>query len=192
VQALVRNIMGWYTKELDARGYRDVGNNYGTGDYGTTFFLPSQPLIDVEVHVHAVPNVMPSTTVFEILVIYHVPLPKPPEEILPDDIDSITATYFSGVEPIVKTITGSQVINQIVNMVNNLPVRPDYMYFGGISGSATIFSLLFHSKARGYITVTDVIGHQETGIHIDDYPILEDVHGIFRENLGKILGVPST
>jgi hypothetical protein len=193
VQALPADVLSWYPNELSAKGYRKFLEIHGSGGDGISFFLSSQLLLSVEVHVHTVPNAVPSATVFELLVIYRVPLPKPPEEILPDDIDSITVTYYSSVEPIVKTLTESQVIMKLVGMVNTLPVRPDYMYFGGLSdGPYTIFSLVFHLRSRGDITVTDIVDLKETGIHVGDYPILEDRYELFREAVEQILGIQGT
>jgi len=194
VQATEDDILSWYVNELGTKGYR----KYNEGGFGggtvsgrdMAFFLPSQPLVSVEVHIYD----MPSTLVFELLVTYSVPLPKPPEEKLPDDIHSITVTYFSGVLPTVKILTDSQVVMQLASMVNALPVRPDYAYTGLLTsgGPQTIFSLVIHSQSKGDITVSDIIGCAETGIHESDYPILEDTHGLLREAVEQILGISST
>ncbi len=194
VKAYDHDIMNWYVNELSTKGYRLYGgvSTFSMGTVGgeeIAFFLPSQPLVSVEVHLYD----MAGETVLELLVTYSVPLPKPPEENLPDDIDSITATYFSGNLTTVKTITDSQTITQLVSMVNNLPVRPDYVYLCPIGvETRTIFSLVFHSQSKGNITVSDVIGCQVGGIYMGDYPILEDTHGLLREAVEQILGISST
>jgi len=197
VQATDDDILSWYVNELGTQGYR----KYSESDFGgetisgfdMAFFLPSQPLVSVELHVYDVHDV-PGDPVFELLVFYSVPLPKPPEEKLPDDIESITVTYFSGVLPTVETLTDSHVVMQLVSIVNTLPVRPDYIYVGGPlpSGPQTIFCLVFHSQSKGNITVSDIIGLEETGIHVGDYPILEDTHGLLREAVEQILGIQGT
>jgi hypothetical protein len=192
VQATDENILSWYVNELGTEGYRNsFEERFGGGTISgqaITFFLPSQPLVSVEVHVYDVPG----TPVFELLVTYTVPLPKPPEEELPDDIDSIAMTYFSGNLTTVKTITDSQAVTQLVSMVNALPVRPDYVSSCGFGGPQTIFRLVFHSQSKGDITVSDIIGCGVTGIHIDNYPILEDTHGLLQEAVEQILGIQST
>jgi len=194
VQATDDDILSWYVNELGTNGYRKYSEGgFGGGTlsgHNMAFFLPSQPLVSVEVHVYDVPG----APVFELLVTYSVPLPKPPEEKLPDDIESITVTYFSGVLPTVKILTNSQVVMQLVSMVNALPVRPDYAYTGLLTsgGPRTIFSLVFHSQSKGDITVSDIIGLQETGIHVDNYPILEDTHGLLQEAVEQILGSQGT
>jgi hypothetical protein len=194
VKAYDHDIMNWYVNELSTKGYRLYGgvSTFSMGTVGgeeIAFFLPSQPLVSVEVHLYD----MAGETILELLVTYSVPLPKPPEESLPDDIDSITVTYFSGNLTTVKTITDSQTITQLVSMVNALPVRPDYVYSCPIGvETRTIFSLVFHSQSEGNITVSDVIGCQVGGIYMGDYPILEDVHGLLREAIEQVLGISST
>ena len=194
VQANQRDILSWYENELGSMGYRKYSEHgFSAGStvsgYEGAFFLPSQPLVSVEVHEYDVPN----AHAFELLVIYSVPLPKSPEENLPDDIESVTVTYSPGNQPTVKTITDSQTIMQLVNMVNSLPIRPDYFYTGGpSSGIQTIFCLNFHSQSKGDITVSDIIGFEETGVHVDNYPILEDIHGLLQEEVERILGIQVT
>ncbi len=190
VQANESDILSWYVNELSTYGYRKYSEGYfggGTiGGHNMAFFLPSQPLVSVEVHVYDALG----ATVFELLVTYTVPLPKPPEEELPADINSITMSYFSGNLTTVQTITGSEVITQLVSMVNALPVRPDYAYSCPIGlETRTIFSLVFHSQSKGNITVSYITGCGETGIYIGNYPILEDVHGLLQEAVEQILGI---
>jgi hypothetical protein len=191
VQAYDRDILSWYINELGAKGYRQFNGEEGFGagtisGHEMAFFLPSQPLVSVEVHVYD----MSGETVLELLVIYSVPLPKPSEEELPDDIDSITATYFSGNLTTVKTITDSQAVTQLVSMMNALPVRPGYVYSCPVGlETRTIFRLVFHSESEGNITVTYIIGCGETGIYIGNYPILEDVHGLLQEAVEQMLGI---
>ncbi|MDD5094394.1 MAG: hypothetical protein PHV74_08460 [Dehalococcoidia bacterium] len=194
MQATEDDILSWYANELHPKGYRKYlegghGGEETISGRNMAFFLPSQPLLSVQVHVYDVPG----APVFELLVTYSVPLPKPPEEQLPDDIDSITATYFSDFVPTVKILTDSQVIMQLMSMVNILPVRPDYVYIGGplAGGPQTIFRLVFHSQSKGDITVSDIISLEETGIHVGDYPILEDTHGLLREAVEQTLGAQS-
>jgi hypothetical protein len=198
VQATEGDILDWYVNELGRKGYRksDEGGSGGVERIGVRkmgFFLPSQPLVSVQVHVYDVPD----APVFEVLVTYSVPLPKSPEKALPSDIDSVEVTYFGYSEsalPRVKTLTDRQAVMQLVNMVNALPVRPDYAYIGGpmSGGPQTIFSLVFHSPSKGDITVTSVLGFDETGVHVGDYPILEDVHNLLREAVEQVLDVEST
>ncbi len=196
-QAAMGDILTWYAEELGREGYRKYHESVhgGKGSIGrtTAFFLPSQPLVSMEVHVYGVYGV--PDPVFEILITYSVPLPKPPEEALPSDIDSVKVTYFGyleGVLPRVKTLTDKQDVMQLVNMVNALPVRPDYATGGSTKGPETIFSLVFHSPSEGDITVTSILGGEETGVNIGDYPILEDTHNLLREAVKQVLGVQST
>ena len=200
VQATFSDILNWYTEKLGAEGYRKyAGHSYGGGETtkagDIAFFLPSQPLVSVEVHVYDVPG----DPVFELLVTYTVPLPKPDEEALLSDIDSVEVTYFGYSEgdlPRIKILTNKRDVMQLVNMVNALPVRPDYIYFGDLlpDRSQTIFRLVFHSPSKGNITVSDIVGQGRTGIgiHISGFPILEDTHGLLLETIEQLLGVQST
>lgn len=191
VQATQEDILGWYQAQLGAKGYRSSGEDVAGSptliSHSIPFFLPSQPLISVEVHVYNSPNNLESS-VFELLVIYTVPLPKPAEESLPGDINSLQIDYAPGTaNEVVKTITDSQIITTLVSMVNNLPVRPDYITTGGPIGALqTLYRLLFHSAARGDITITDTI---ISGIQMDDYPNLDDPHNLFQEALKQVLGI---
>jgi hypothetical protein len=191
------DILDWYKDELAREGYRlDGEKGHGGVDIissrSFTFFLPSRPLVNVDIHVYNVPG----APVFEILVTYRAPLPKPAEETLPSDINSMKITYSgypNSALPTVKNITERQTVIELVNMVNALPVRPDYAYTGGPIGEGpqTIFSLVFHSPSAGDITVTSVLGFGETGVHVGDHPILEDVHNLLREAVEQLVGYPA-
>ncbi len=192
VQATDSTILGWYLAVLEAKGYRHHGEEGGGNGTVTTrsiaFFLPSQPLVSVQVHVYtsSSSSMLP---VFELLVTYTVPLPKPPEESLPNDISSVKITYAPDTaSAVVKTITDAQAIKSLVNMVNGLPVRPDYITTGPLPGMSrqTLFSLIFHSTAKGDITVTDVTFE---GIRFDDYPLLDDPHNLLQEAVRQMLGI---
>lgn len=194
VNAPYKDIMSWYVNELSSKGYRrkSVETSFSgesVDGRGISFFLPSQPLVNVYIYIY---YLLGEEETLELLVTYSVPLPKPPEEQLPDDIDSITVTYYSGNLTTVKTITDSQTVTILVSMVNALPMRPDYTYScpSGLV-TKTIFSLVFHSQSKGDITVRDVIGCGEWGIHIGDYPILEDTQGLLKETVEQILGIPN-
>jgi hypothetical protein len=193
VQAPEGDILSWYENELGRKGYRksdeSVWRTMTISGRRMAFFLPSQPLVSVEVHVYYVPSAMPAARVFEILVTYSVPLPKPPEEPLPSDIDSVKVTYL---DCKVKTLTNRQDIMQLVNMVNALPVRPDYEILCPSGGPQTVFRLVFHSPSKGDITVTSILGGEEGGVNIDDYPILWDTHNLLREAVEQLLGEPGS
>ena len=73
---------------------RPIGGGNGTIAYrGVAFVLPSQPAVSVEVHIYtdSGPSISP---VFELLVIYIVPLPKPAAENLPNDIQNVRIDYL--------------------------------------------------------------------------------------------------
>ncbi len=194
VQATVNDILGWYIAELEAKGYRHPGED-GAGNGTVTersiaFFLPSQPLVSVQVHVYTSPG--DSLPVFELLAIYTVPLPRPSAEKLPDDISSVKITWAPETTgETVKTVTAAQTVDSLVDRVNDLSVRPDYITTGPPVGFSrqTLFSLIFHSKTQGDITVTDVTYE---GVHFGNYPLLDDPHNLLQETVRQMAGIPGT
>jgi len=188
--ATADDILNWYSTELGAVGYNhdgeDGGGNGTITTRSITFFLPSQPLVSVQVHVYTPGS--STTPVFELLVTYTIPLPKPSAENLPSDIESVKIDYVPGTaNEVVKTFKDTQAIQSLVNLVNSLPVAPDYMRTGqfGVSPE-TLFSLTFHSNSQGNITITDVTLE---GIHFSDYPLLDDPHNLFQEAVLQMLGI---
>ena len=188
--ATAEDILNWYSTELGALGYNLDGEDGGGNGTITTrsiaFFLPSQPLISVQVHVYTPGS--STTPVFELLVTYTVPLPKPSAENLPGDVESVKIDYVPGAtNEIVKTFKDTQLIQSLVSLVNSLPVAPGYARTGqfGISPE-TLFSLTFHSNSQGNITITDVT---LDGIHFGDYPLLDDPHNLFQKAVLQMLGI---
>ena len=194
VQAAQSDIIGWYLSQMAAKGYRHSGDdssaNGGRTEYSMIFFSPSQPLISVQVHIYSTTTYFYSA-IFELQVVYLVPLPKPPEEILPGDVDSIKIDYYPGsANELVKTITDGPSIKRLVDMVNRLTPRPDNPYIGPFS-EQTLFRSIFHSPSKGDITVTDTIYSPQSGIHVGSSPPMEDIHGLLLEAVQQILGVPN-
>ena len=122
--------MDWYLAELGALGYNNQGEDDGGNGTVTSrsvaFVLPSKPAVSVQFHVYTVSN-SSMALVFELLVTYTVPLPKPAAESIPDDIQSVKIDYLpSTANEVTKTFTDTKSINSLVTLVNNLPVSPDY------------------------------------------------------------------
>jgi hypothetical protein len=193
VTAVDADILDWYIAELGAQGYRhdgeDGGGNGTISTRSIAFYLPSQPLISVQVHVYFSAG-SSTPPVFELLVTNTVPLPKPTEEKLPDDINSVQLDYAPDTaNAVVKTVTDAQSVKDLVNMVNNLPVRPDYIILGGpgLLQQTLFLRLVFHSTSQGDITVTDVTFD---GIHFGEYPLLDDPHNLLQEAVKQVLGIP--
>jgi hypothetical protein len=183
--AAQETILGWYVSQLEILGYRHHGEG-GSGSptmthHSIAFFLPSQPLVSVQVHVYN-GNGSPAT-VIELLVTYTVPLPKPAGESLPDDIGSVTVAYLPGTgDAVTKNITDALTVADLVGMVNALPVRPDYITTGpgpGWDGPYTLYTLVFHSASQGDLTVTGTT--VPFGVHFGDYPVLDDPHQLLKE-----------
>ena len=73
-------------------------------------------------------------------------------------------------------------------MINNLPVKPDYIYLG-VPGMVPVteFRLSFHSTTKGDLVIEDISNAlQDTGVHFGSFPILEDPHNLL---LTKALGL---
>jgi hypothetical protein len=189
--ASVADILDWYLAELGALGYTqqgedDAGNSTVT-ERSVVFVLPSQPAVSVQVHVYTVSG-SSRAPVFELLVIYTVPLPKPSAESLPGDIQNVKIDYYPGAaNEVVKTFTDAKTINSLANEVNALPVAPDVFRSMPIGISPqTLFTLTFHSKSQGDIVITDVT---YDGIHFGDYPLLSDPNSFFQEAVAKMVGI---
>ena len=191
--AAVADILDWYLAELGALGYtyhgEDDAGNGTVASRSVAFTLPSQPAVSVQVHVYTVSGSTLSP-VFELLVIYTVPLPKPAAESLPGDIQSVKIDYLPGTaNEVLKTFTDTQSVNNLVNLVNNLPVSPDYARTMPIGVSPqTLFTLTFRSISQGDIVVTDVT---YDGIHFGDYPLLADPQNLFQKAVEQMLGIQS-
>jgi hypothetical protein len=188
--ATAEDILNWYSAELGALGYNHEGQEEGGNGTITTrsiaFFLPSQPAVSVQVHVYTPGSA--KTPVFELLVTYTVPLPKPSAESLPGDVESVKIDYMPGTaNEVIKTFKDTQSIQSLVNLVNSLPVAPDTLRTGQIGVSPqTLFSLTFHSIAQGNIKITDVT---YDGVHFGDYPLLDDPHNLFQKAVEQMLGI---
>ena len=174
------SILSWYSTTLTSEGYQQRGENSGGGGAGSmhslVFHNPDQPQVTVEIHVYDFSD-SPSTTVVELLVIETVPLPHPLGETLPDDIDRVDISYAPGTAVAANlTVTDAPTINNLVEIIDNLPERPDYIVLGGpgLIGQ-TLYSLTFHSKAQGGINITDASGQ---GVLFGDYPALDDLQDL--------------
>ena len=189
--ASAADILGWYLAELGALGYTSHGEDGGGGGSVTSrsiaFVLPSQSAVSVQVHVYSVSG-SSMAPVFELLVTYIVPLPKPTAESLPGDIQSVKIDYLPGTSnEVTRTITDTKTINNLVNLVDNLPVSPGYARLGPMGVSPqTLFTLTFHSISRGDIVITDVT---YDGVHFGDYPLLADPQNLFQQAVQQILGI---
>jgi hypothetical protein len=186
--------LNWYLAELEPLGYTtqgedDAGNSTAT-ERSVVFVLPSQPAVSVQVHVYTISS-SSRAPVFELLVVYAVPLPKPSAENLPGDVQNVKIDYYPGAaNEVIKTFTDAKSINALVNGVNTLPVAPDYIRLGPPAGVSpqTLFTLTFHSKSQGDIVITDVT---YDGIHFGDYPLLSDPNNIFQQEVAKMAGIPT-
>ena len=189
--ASVADILDWYMAELGRLGYNqqgeDDGGNSTIAYRSIAFVLPSQPAVSVQVHVYTGSGFLMSP-VFELLVTYTVPLPKPATESLPSDIQSVKIDYLPGTaNEIMKTFTDKQSENNLVSLVNSLPVSPDFVRTMPIGVSPqTLFVLTFHSISLGDIVITDVT---YDGIHFGDYPLLYDPYNLFQQAVENMLGI---
>jgi len=189
--ASVADILNWYLATLGAIGYTQQGEddagNSTASERSVVFVLPSQPAVSVQIHVYTVSG-SSRGPVFELLVIYTVPLPKPSAESLPGDIQNVKIDYYPGAaNEVVKTFTDAKTLNSLANEVNALPVAPDVFRSMPIGISPqTLFTLTFHSKSQGDIMITDVT---YDGIHFGDYPLLSDPNNFFQVAVAKIAGI---
>ena len=189
--ATVDNIVDWYMTGLSGFGYTRQGESDGGNSTiayrDVAFVLPSQPAVTVQVDIYTGSG--PSTSpVFELLVIYTVPLPKPAAENLPNDIQNVRIDYHpNAANEVVKTFSDTESVNSLVSMVNGLPVSPDFIRSlpSGVSPQ-TFFTLTFHSISVGDIVITDVT---YDGIHFGDYPLLYDPYKFFEQAVENMLGI---
>jgi len=189
--ASVADILDWYMAELSGLGYtqqgEDDGGNGTIAYRSIAFVLPSQPAVSVQVHVYTGSGSLMSP-VFELLVIYTVPLSKSAAESLPNDIQSVKIDYLPGTNnEVIKTFIDKQSVNNFVSLVNSLPVSPDFVRTMPVGVSPqTLFALTFHSISEGDIVITDVI---YDGIHFGDYPLLYDPYNLFQQAVENMLGI---
>jgi hypothetical protein len=187
VNASMGRVIDWYKVWLDDRGYHGEGESEWYQDMVsgriTSYYLPSHPYINVEVHVYTGANL--SLTVYELMVVENVLLSQPYNmDLLPDDINRITVRYegYAGT-----TVTDRQTITELVALVNSLPVRPNFVFMGMHRGKETVFTLGFHSPSRGTTTVTDLLGGENSGINIDGHPVLWDTHNLMHDKVKELV-----
>jgi hypothetical protein len=192
VDSTSSKIISWYEDTLGEMGYE----KYIEGHWGQEkitgrnagFFLPSQPLVSVEIHTYSISGF--SSLVYELLVVNSIPLPKPEKEAIPQDIDKIEIDYTGYLETgrSKNTITDNKTIVELVEMINSLPVMPDFEFLGGGTGGPEItFTMLFHSESRGNITVKKILGGENSGINVEGYPILDDPHNLLHDRVKELV-----
>ncbi|MFC1946377.1 hypothetical protein ACFLXY_00500 [Chloroflexota bacterium] len=177
------DVIDWYKAWLDDTGYHGDGESNWYKDEVAgriiSYYLPSHPYINIEVHAYTGANL--SLPVYKLMVVENVLLSLPyDEDLLPDDINRVTVKYDGYAS---RTITDQQTITELVALVNSLPVRPNYVFMGIHRGKETVFKLGFHSPLRGTITVTDLLGGENSGINIEGHPVLWDTHNILRDKV---------
>jgi hypothetical protein len=187
VNASVRRVIDWYKAWLDDRGYYGEGESDWYQDLVsgriTSYYLPSHPYINVEVHVFTGANL--SLPVYELMVVENVLLSQPyNKDLLPDDINKISVKYegYAG-----RTITDRQTITELVAMVNSLPIKPNFVFVSMSSGKETVFELGFHSPSGGTTTVTALLGGENSGINIEGHPVLWDTHNLLHDRIKELV-----
>ena len=104
------------------------------------------------------------------------------------NIQSVKIDYLPGTaNEVTKTFTDTKSINSLVNLVNNLPVSPDYARSMPIGVSPqTLFTPTFHSNSQDGIVITDVT---YDGVHFGDYPLLADPQNLLQQAVQQMLGI---
>ncbi|MBN2239721.1 MAG: hypothetical protein JW712_08100 [Dehalococcoidales bacterium] len=175
-----------FESALEYRGFRKKSEGgWGRDDHSgrrMNFFLVSKPSISLEVRYYLFNDGSPS--VYELVVTEDLNLSQPyNEKLIPDDVDSVYLVYsgYAG-----KKDTYPCDILELADLVNALPVRPEYVILG-MPGSETVFTLTFHSISQGDITVKSILGGGDSGINIDGCPVLSDVNNLLNEKVSEII-----
>ncbi|MBN2239106.1 MAG: hypothetical protein JW712_04980 [Dehalococcoidales bacterium] len=188
VESTTLKILSWYEETLGKMGYErrhESGFNHDkVSGREISFKLPSKPLISVEIHTYNVPSF--SSTVYEMLVVESIPLSEPETDPIPTDIDKVDIAYMDDAESetLQRTVTDKGTINDLVETVNGLPVRPDVLVLSGPGVYYTFCKLVFHSESEGDITMECSILGVSTSI--EDFPTLDDADGLFRAKVKSL------
>ena len=174
-------VIAWYQDILGIRGYRkylaSIGSKDNVSGQAVAFYLPARPYISVEVHTYRIDGVGP--LIYELVFVKDGLLARPyNQNLLPGDIESVTIHYTRYGS---KTITDAQPVQELVSIVNSLPVRPGYVFLGYPGGPETVFSLELKSASQGVITVTSILNSPQNGINIEGHPVLFDTHNLLRD-----------
>ncbi|MDP2949888.1 MAG: hypothetical protein Q8P22_10170 [Chloroflexota bacterium] len=141
-------------------------------------------------HLYYQPDRGYSPSLFEILVTYMVPLPRPAGSYLPPDVSRIDVTYSPGGDSLStsRAITDSAVIRELVRIVNRMPVRADWLsWCSPGTDSPPTATLVFQSNA-GAMTVSEIRGCPFR-VEVERYPDLEDSHNRLWDAVERLVGV---
>ncbi len=193
-------VLNWYDKELGNRGYirrfdesRNLPSNAKVR--AVTWFLPASPLITVEVHVYSYGSLeTDQDALFDMLVSYLSPSPKPSREMIPADIARVDITYNSNVtdrdiplSTTSKTITDKATIKRLIDAINQMPLDSNWMRFQcvGHNNNAT---LQFKPKNNGADITVKIVNGCIFFVSFEGFPNLEDVNRVLWNMILDIFG----
>jgi len=195
VEAPGDQVLTWYRDTLTSMGYDAGGGGFGGDHEGRhttemSFYPPDNLTATVQVHVyHPAPNSR-YPVVFEILATYLVPLPRPPEEYLPDDIIRVDVTFGSYGTTTTKEIADATTIQSLVSTVNRLPVLPDWGYMEPPSGCSNVgTTLVFHFQDGRTKKVRILREGCPSRVEFESYPYLHDARNVLSEAAQRAIGL---
>ncbi|MDP3063840.1 MAG: hypothetical protein Q8O40_11625 [Chloroflexota bacterium] len=195
VDATADEVFAWYQDKLTAMGYERRGGGFaylsdGRQKSTAVFISPDIITLTVQVHLYYKPDLAHSPTLFEVLVTYMAPLPRPAGSYLPPDVSRFDVTYSPGGDSLStsKAITDSAVIRELVRIVNRMPVRADWLsWCSPDADSPPTATLVFQSKAG--TTTVSVIRGCPMRVEMAPYPDLQDSYNRLWDAVARLMGV---
>ncbi|MDP2948967.1 MAG: hypothetical protein Q8P22_05470 [Chloroflexota bacterium] len=195
VDATADEVFAWYQDKLTAMGYERHGGGFGylaDGRQKSTavFISPDIPTLTVQVHLYYKPDLEYSPSLFELLVTYMAPLPRPVGSYLPPDVSRVDVTYAPGGDsPVLSNaVADPAVIRDLVRIVNRMPVRADWISWCSIDmGPPPTATLVFQSN-EGATTVSDIRGCPFR-VEMEPYPDLQDSYNRLWDAVERFMGV---
>ncbi len=190
-------ISSWYSESLVALGYREWLVQPQPSDsvtkYAAAFFLPTQPLVTVEVHTSD-SSTRNFPTVFELIVTHRAPSDEYdlPEEIVPRNTQRVQVKYFldqsNEVPDRTMVVDDPSTVRRLVETVNRMPVRANWVQFG-CSDSGSAAEVKFTRGNEDSVIIRETAICSRFHVYAPGLPPLEDAHLLLWEAIEEIVGL---
>jgi hypothetical protein len=200
VDATREEVAAWYERELRRMGYAEGGGRqYANEGQGyermyMTFGSHEMPTTFVQLDMYSRPGVADTPTEYDILVHHQVPPARTEGQHVPDGVTRVDVTYVSGGLDSTtqsKTLADKGAIEDLVTIVNRMPVRPAGLVQSCqiLEGPAPSATLVFHKGGTSW-TITADRGC-ELRVKFPPYPDLIDSYDLLWGASRELFGISS-
>jgi hypothetical protein len=147
------------------------------------FFHPAQPDVNVQLHFYPQGD---GVTVLDVLVVYLEPLPKPDGPVIPLGVEQVEIDYLPNGRT--HLISEPVAIQRLADIVNGLPVRPDYIHSCPVGLQDSGATLTFISAEGQSWEVRIVHPGCPFRVEFEPYPYLYDTRQLLWEAVQEVIG----